>query len=77
MPRLKDADAASIFERMRSMPDDAVLTPAEVAALMRVDPKTVTRWAGLHKIDAFRTPGGHRRFRVGSVRAHLERETAA
>jgi len=24
---------------------DALLTPAEVAALFRVDPKTVTRWA--------------------------------
>ena len=27
------------------MTPDALLTPAEVAALFRVNPKTVTRWA--------------------------------
>ena len=29
---------------------DALLTPAEVAALFRVNPKTVTRWARAGKI---------------------------
>ena len=42
-------------------PDD-LLTPAEVAALLYVDPKTVSRWAMAGKIQSFRTPGGHRRF---------------
>src|SRR5688572_6268285 len=41
---------------------DALLTPAEVAALFRVNPKTVTRWARAGKITAIRTLGGHRRF---------------
>ena len=31
---------------------DALLTPAEVAALFRVNPKTVTRWARAGKITA-------------------------
>jgi hypothetical protein len=29
---------------------EALLTPAEVAALFRVDPKTVTRWAKAGKL---------------------------
>jgi excisionase family DNA binding protein len=39
-----------------------LLTPAEVAAIMRVDPKTVTRWAKTGKIRCIKTLGGHRRF---------------
>jgi excisionase family DNA binding protein len=48
-----------------------LLTPAEVAALFRVDPKTVTRWAKSGKLTAVRTLGGHRRFRESEVRALL------
>lgn len=51
---------------------DRLLTPGEVAALFRVDPKTVTRWAAAKKIGSIRTPGGHRRFREAEVRALLE-----
>ncbi len=49
-----------------------LLTPGEVAALFRVDPKTVTRWAAAGRIGSIRTPGGHRRFRESEVRALLE-----
>lgn len=52
-------------------PDDVLLTPAEVAALFRVDPKTVTRWAKAGKLSALRTLGGHRRYRESEVRALL------
>ncbi len=55
---------------------DRFLTPGEVAVLFRVDPKTVTRWAGSGRIRSIRTPGGHRRFRESDVRALLEGETA-
>lgn len=51
---------------------DALLTPAEVAALFRVNPKTVTRWARSGKLTAVRTLGGHRRFRASEVRQCLE-----
>lgn len=44
-----------------------LLTPAEVAALFRVDPKTVTRWAKAGKLTAIRTLGGHRRYRQSEV----------
>jgi excisionase family DNA binding protein len=43
------------------------MTPAEVAALFRVDPKTVTRWADSGKLTAVRTLGGHRRYRQDEV----------
>lgn len=36
---------------------DRLLTPAEVAALVFVDPKTVSRWASAGKIPATRTVG--------------------
>lgn len=53
--------------------DDALLTPAEVASLFRVSPKTVTRWARSGKLTAMRTLGGHRRFRAAEVREFLSR----
>ena len=46
----------------------ALLTPAEVAELFRVDPKTVTRWANSGKLTSLRTPGGHRRYKESEVR---------
>lgn len=50
---------------------ERLLTPGEVAALFRVDPKTVTRWASAGRIGSIRTPGGHRRFRESEVREML------
>jgi excisionase family DNA binding protein len=49
-----------------------LLTPAEVAAIFRVDTDTVTRWANGGKLTAVRTPGGHRRYPEAEVRALLE-----
>ena len=52
---------------------DRLLTPAEVAAMLRVSSKTPSRWALTGKLDAIRTPGGHRRFREADVLALLNR----
>ena len=49
-----------------------LMTPAEVAALFRVDPKTVTRWADAGKVTAVRTLGGHRRYRRDEVQNLLD-----
>ena len=46
-----------------------LLTPAEVAAAFRVDPKTVTRWAKAGKLRSIRTLGGHRRYDEAEVQA--------
>lgn len=51
---------------------EVLLTPAEVAALFRVDPKTVTRWAKAGKLTAIRTLGGHRRYRQSEVMSLLK-----
>ena len=53
---------------LRQRESQSLLTPAEVAALFRVDPKTVSRWAKAGKISAIRTVGGHRRYFESEVR---------
>jgi excisionase family DNA binding protein len=50
---------------------ERLLTPAEVAARFRVDPKTVTRWAKAGKLSSIRTLGGHRRYRATEIEALL------
>lgn len=37
---------------------EKLLTPGEVAALFRVDPKTVTRWSNAGKLPSIKTLGG-------------------
>lgn len=59
-------------DAQRPTEPDVLLTPAEVAAMFRVNPKTVTRWARAGKISAIRTLGGHRRFRSSEIRRFLE-----
>lgn len=56
----------------RQTETEALLTPSEVAALFRVDPKTVTRWAKAGKLTSIRTLGGHRRYRETEVRGLLD-----
>ena len=53
---------------------ETLLTPAEVAALFRVDPKTVTRWSKQGRIKCIRTLGGHRRYRRAEVRRVMGEE---
>lgn len=55
----------------RTQEADPLLTPAEVASMFRVDPKTVTRWAKAGKLSSIRTLGGHRRYRETEVRRLL------
>jgi excisionase family DNA binding protein len=56
---------------------ERLLTPAEVATMFRVDPKTVTRWAKAGKLTSIKTLGGHRRYRESEIRALIsETDTA-
>jgi excisionase family DNA binding protein len=67
----KVATRGSVEVRTQIKPDNRLLTPAEVAAMLRVDPKTVTRWARGGKLSSIRTPGGHRRYSESEVRGFL------
>lgn len=62
-----DAELAEDF-----LDGDSFLTTAEVAALYRVDVKTVSRWAHAGRISARKTPGGGWRFLESVIRADLE-----
>ena len=44
------------------------LTTAEVADILHVSPKTVTRWAREGKLPHSRTLGGHRRYPGEAIR---------
>lgn len=68
MPQ-KERDEGAIGD---ATPDrEQWLTPAEVAALFGVHPKTVTRWAKGRRLAFIRTLGGHRRYRLSDVRKLL------
>lgn len=60
------------FSHSYTSPNDNLLTPAEVASMFRVDPKTVTRWAKAGKLTAIKTLGGHRRYKESEVKALLK-----
>ncbi len=62
----------SNFASLSPSNQEKLLTPAEVAALFRVDPKTVTRWAKAGKLTSIRTLGGHRRYKESEVKALLK-----
>lgn len=62
----------SNFASLSASNQEKLLTPAEVAALFRVDPKTVTRWAKAGKLTSIRTLGGHRRYKESEVKVLLK-----
>jgi excisionase family DNA binding protein len=62
----------SNFASFSTSNQEKLLTPAEVAVLFRVDPKTVTRWAKSGKLTSIRTLGGHRRYKESEVKALIK-----
>lgn len=50
-----------------------VLSTRQVAQLLGVGEATVKRWADAGEIDCFRTPGGHRKFRLREVTAFVQK----
>lgn len=55
---------------------EQMLTPKEAAELIKVDPKTVTRWARAGYIGSAKTIGGHRRIPESEVRRILRLQPA-
>ena len=66
---------SSNFPPLSSTNQEMLLTPAEVASMFRVDPKTVTRWAKAGKLTSIKTLGGHRRYKESEVKALLSATT--
>lgn len=62
---------STIIPEAQNSKPERLLTPAEVASMFRVDPKTVTRWAKAGRLTSIRTLGGHRRYREAEVRGLL------
>jgi excisionase family DNA binding protein len=62
-------------ERESALPpttEPRYLRTAQVAELLQVSPKTVSRWAQEGMLPYFRTLGGHRRYPDREIRALLE-----
>ena len=62
-------------ERERALPqptEPRYLRTAQVAELLQVSPKTVSRWAQEGMLPYFRTLGGHRRYPDAEIRALRE-----
>src|SRR3982751_4037348 len=49
-----------------------VLSTRQVAQLLGVGEATIKRWADAGEIECFRTPGGHRKFRLRDVTGFVE-----
>jgi excisionase family DNA binding protein len=59
--------------RGKATPDPPrYLHPAEVADLLHVSPKTVSRWAKEGKLPFLKTLGGHRRYPAAEIRQLVE-----
>ena len=56
-------------------PEDLLLTPAQVAAMFAVRPRTITLWANAGKLQPIKTLGGHRRYKASVVRRLVEEGT--
>jgi excisionase family DNA binding protein len=52
-------------------PAPTYLRAAQVAAILQVSPKTVSRWAAQGKLPFLKTLGGHRRYSEDEIRALL------
>lgn len=52
-----------------------LMTPTEVGKVLRIDPKTVTRWVTLGRLRGIKTPGGQIRLYADDIRAIVNGET--
>lgn len=58
---------------MSAIDNDKLLTSHQVGELLQVNPSSVNKWVNDGRIQAFRTPGGHRRIRVADLMAFLDK----
>lgn len=58
-----------------ALPDDTYLLETEVAAYLRLAPKTLRAWRGQQKGPPYHKLGGHVRYLLGEVRAWAQGAT--
>jgi excisionase family DNA binding protein len=58
----------AVAEQRKDTEAPTYLRPAEVADLLSVSPKTVSRWAKEGKLPFMKTLGGHRRYPEAEIR---------
>ena len=64
-----------LADMQHPLDDDAYIRTSEAAKILRVSPKTVSRWAKEGKLPYARTLGGHRRYPEPSIRALVDQLT--
>ena len=57
-------------------PAATLLTPAEAATMLAVNPRTLARWSASDRLPVVRTLGGHRRYRAEDIAAIAAPATA-
>jgi len=57
------------------MTDETLMTSGEVARLLKVDVKTVSRWAKAGLLRSIKTPGGHNRYMASDINKIINGET--
>ena len=62
----------AVAEQGTGREEPSYLRPAEVADLLSVSPKTVSRWAKDGKLPFLKTLGGHRRYPAAEIRQLAE-----
>jgi excisionase family DNA binding protein len=68
-PAARKGCAVAAQSSGKAAPDlPSYLHPAEVADLLHVSPKTVSRWAKDGKLPFLKTLGGHRRYPATEIR---------
>jgi excisionase family DNA binding protein len=58
---------------MTDFDSDKLLTSHQVGELLQVNPSSINKWVNDGRIPAFRTPGGHRRIRIGDLVSFLDK----
>ena len=62
----------AVTEQRKDSEAPSYLRPAEVADLLSVSPKTVSRWAKEGKLPFMQTLGGHRRYPEAQIRQLID-----
>jgi excisionase family DNA binding protein len=58
-------------------PGEEYIAPAEAARLLKVSPRTITRWAREGRLPSITTLGGHRRFPRATIETLAADQLAA